>query len=47
MVILVAPVVVPRVRASKGLMENCIVLIATKTLWQMALGIRELINALV
>lgn len=30
MVILAAPVVVPRVRASKDLMENCIVLIATK-----------------
>lgn len=47
MVILAAPVVVPRVRASKDLMENCIVLIATKNSLQMAVGIRELTNALV
>ncbi len=38
MVILVVPVVVPRVRASKDLMENCTVLIATKNSLANGLG---------
>lgn len=39
MVILVALAVAPRVRVSKDPMENCTVLIATKNLRQMALGV--------
>lgn len=38
MVILVVPVVVPRVRALKDLMENCTVLIATKNSLANGLG---------
>lgn len=38
MVILVALAVVPRVRASKDLMENCTVLIATKNSLANGLG---------